>query len=59
MSKTFLREKEQAATLNVSRRTLRDWRAQGIIPFLKIRRVVLYNPEAVLAALAKFERIAK
>lgn len=57
--KTLLREPQQAAVLNISRRTLRDWRAAGIIPFLKIRRVVLYDPVAVLAALAKFERTAK
>jgi helix-turn-helix protein len=54
--KQFLREKEQAANLRVSQRTLREWRQRKIVPFFKIGRVVFFDPERVQEALRKFER---
>jgi hypothetical protein len=54
--KQFLREKQQAAALAVSPRTLRDWRCGKIVPYFKVGRVVFYDPEQVQQALAKFER---
>ncbi|PWT77948.1 MAG: hypothetical protein C5B58_15995 [Acidobacteria bacterium] len=51
-----VREKQMAEILNVSERTLRGWRASRIVPYTKINRVVLFDPEKVLAALGRFER---
>jgi hypothetical protein len=51
-----LREKEMAGRLGVSERTLRSWRAVRIVPFIKIRKVILFDPDAVEAALRRFER---
>ena len=56
MAKQFLREKQQAAVLQVSPRTLRDWRHSKIIPYFKVGRVVFYDPERMQEALRKFER---
>jgi len=58
MAQQYLRERDQAALLKVSLTTLRDWRRSKIVPFFKIGRLVLYNPEAVTKALEKFERKA-
>jgi hypothetical protein len=54
--KQFLRERDQAAILRVSTRTLREWRFQKFIPYFKVGRVVFYDPERVNQALSKFER---
>jgi hypothetical protein len=54
--KQFLRERDQAAILRISTRTLREWRFQKIVPFFKVGRVVFYDPERVNQALLKFER---
>jgi transposase len=54
--KQFLREKQQAAVLSISARTLRDWRLGKIVPYFKVGRVVFYDPERVQEALRKFER---
>jgi hypothetical protein len=54
--KQYLKEKEQAAVLRVSTRTLRDWRQRKIVPFFKIGRVIFFDPERVQQALAKFEK---
>jgi hypothetical protein len=51
-----VREPEMAKELSVSQRTLREWRAMRVIPFFKIKRVVMYDPERVRAAIQKFER---
>jgi hypothetical protein len=56
MIKQFFREKEQAAALRVSPRTLRDWRNSKIVPYFKVGRVIFYDPERVQEALRKFER---
>jgi hypothetical protein len=47
---------QEAARLNITERQLRDWRAQGIIPYIKIGGVVLFDPKKVDAALSRFER---
>jgi excisionase family DNA binding protein len=54
--KQLLRENEQAAVLQVSKTTLREWRRRKIIPFVKVGRVVLYDPQRVQEALRRFER---
>ncbi len=46
-------EKEEAARLNLSERTLQAWRTRGDgPPFLKLGRAVRYDPKAVDAWLA-------
>jgi hypothetical protein len=49
-------EPKMAADLDKSIRTLRDWRYRKIIPYYKIGRSVLYDPEEVRKALQKFFR---
>jgi excisionase family DNA binding protein len=56
--KQKVREKILAELLGVSERTIRNWRASRIIPYTKIGRVILFDPEAVERALLKFERKA-
>jgi len=57
--KTLLREKSLAEKIGVSPRTLRAWRVLRIIPFIKVRKVILFDEADVLAALGKFERKSK
>jgi hypothetical protein len=52
----LLTEIEMAARLSVTPRTLRNWRSQRLVPFIKVRKVILFDPAKVLAALEKFER---
>jgi hypothetical protein len=40
-----------------SLRTFREWQAKGIIPYLKIGRLVFFNPEEVRHALNKRCRV--
>jgi excisionase family DNA binding protein len=52
-----LRTEAQLATdLAVSLRTIRYWRQQGRLPYIKINRSVRFRPESVAAALAKMEK---
>jgi excisionase family DNA binding protein len=53
------RSREEAARLGISERQLRDWRAEGVIPFLKIGGTILFDPDRVDQALAAFERNSK
>jgi excisionase family DNA binding protein len=48
-----------AELLGVSVRTLRNWMSMRIIPFYKIKRIILFDPEAVEAALKEYERTPK
>ena len=41
--------------LSVASRTLFVWRQEGLVPFLKIKGRVLFEVQAVEAALRKFE----
>jgi hypothetical protein len=52
----LLIEVEMAARLSVTQRTLRNWRYLRLVPFLKIRGIILFDPAKVLAELEKFER---
>jgi hypothetical protein len=52
----YMREAELAKELRVSQRTLREWRAMRLVPFFKINRLVVYDPERVRKALERFER---
>jgi hypothetical protein len=42
--------------IGVSQRTLRGWRDMGLVPFIKIRKVILFDESEVLQALSKFKR---
>jgi excisionase family DNA binding protein len=56
--KQKVREKVIAELLGVSERTVRNWRMSRIIPYTKVGRIILFDPEAVEQALRKFERKA-
>lgn len=45
-----------AEMLGIDLRRLRSWQSQRIIPYEKINRIVLFDPEKVKAALKRFER---
>jgi hypothetical protein len=47
-----------AEALGVSERLLKNWVRDRVVPFTKIKRIVLFDPAKVEAALAKFERKA-
>jgi hypothetical protein len=51
----LLTTQEMAAVITVSPETLTTWRKQNLVPHLKIRHVIRFHPERVLAALAKLE----
>ena len=53
----LLTEIQMAERLSVTPRTLRNWRSQRVVPYLKIRKVILFDPAKVIAALEKFERV--
>jgi excisionase family DNA binding protein len=44
-----------AETINVSLRTVIDWRNAGKIPFIRIGRSIRYRPESIRALLEKLE----
>jgi hypothetical protein len=52
----LVREPEMGKQLSVPTRTLRKWRENRIIPFLKVGAIVLYDPQKVMEALRQFER---
>jgi DNA-binding transcriptional MerR regulator len=50
-------EKQLSKLVSVPDRTLRAWRKDNLLPFYKINRTVLYDPEAVFSALKRrFEK---
>lgn len=53
--KHYNRPIEEAKRLRISRRQLHNWCADGSIPFIRRGRVLLFDPVAVDAALARFE----
>jgi hypothetical protein len=53
-----LREQAMADRLGVCLRTLRNWKNARIVPWIKIGRCALYDPQKVEAAILKFERLA-
>ena len=52
----FIDEKQLLAWLPVSRRTLGNWKAKGILPFIKIGRRCLYDWPSVQGALLRRQR---
>jgi hypothetical protein len=52
----LLEEKELLEIVRIKSRRLKDYRERRVIPFIKTGRSVLYDPEAVIAALKKLER---
>ncbi len=43
--------RELASQLGVSVRTIRSWQARGLIPYIRVGRRILFNPDEVEAAL--------
>ena len=54
---TYNRPAEEAKRLHISRRQLTNWMQNRTVPFIKRGRVILFDPGAVDAALAKFETV--
>jgi excisionase family DNA binding protein len=52
----ILRPAELADLLHVSERTIRDWQARKAIPYIKVGRATLFDVDAVMLALKRFER---
>ena len=48
-----------AQGLGVSLRTLKGWVATRLVPYVKVNRLVLFEPAKVKAALEKLERKSK
>jgi hypothetical protein len=51
----LLTTQEMAAVIKVSPETLTVWRKKRIVPCVKIKHVIRFDAERVLAALAKLE----
>jgi len=51
----LLNSKQMAEATGVSSQTLDSWRKQGIIPCIRIRHVIRFDPDRVLRALQKRE----
>lgn len=52
----FLDEKQLLARLPISRRTLGNWKAKGLLPHIKIGRRCLYDWASVQSALLRRQR---
>jgi len=52
----YNRPEIETKRIGISRRQLSNWMRNGTIPFIQRGRVILFDPVAVDAALAKFER---
>ena len=52
----FIDEKRLLARLPISRRTLGNWKAKGILPYIKIGRRCLYDWTSVQGALLRRQR---
>ena len=52
----FIDEKRLLARLPVSRRTLGNWKAKGILPYIKIGRRCLYDWASVQGALLRRQK---
>jgi hypothetical protein len=52
----FIDEKQLLAKLPISRGTLGNWKAKGILPFIKIGRRCLYDWASVQSALLRRQR---
>lgn len=58
MNFNYLRPAELAQRLSISPRQLRQWQHDKVIPYLKVGRTILFDPDKVAAALERFERNA-
>jgi hypothetical protein len=58
MNRKF-RYAEMAKALGISERLLKNWVRDRVVPFTKIKRVVLFDPVRVETALGRFERQPK
>jgi hypothetical protein len=52
----FINEKQLLARLPISRRTLGNWKAKGMLPFIKIGRRCLYDWASVRGAMLRRQR---
>jgi hypothetical protein len=52
----FIDERQLLARLPVSRRTLGNWKAKGLVPYIKIGRRCLYDWPSVQGALLRRQR---
>jgi hypothetical protein len=52
----FMDEKQLLAKLPISRRTLGNWKATGVLPYIKIGRRCLYDWASVHGALLRRQR---
>ena len=52
----FMDEKQLLAKLPISRRTLGNWKAKGVLPYIKIGRRCLYDWASVHGALLRRQR---
>ena len=55
----LVRSDELRERIPIAQRTLGRHRAMGIIPYVKIGRVILYDVEKVVKALERFEHKAR
>ena len=54
--RAFMDEKQLLAKLPISRRTLGNWKATGVLPYIKIGRRCLYDWASVQGALLRRQR---
>jgi hypothetical protein len=55
----FVRKRELAEIISISPRTLDLLMARKIVPYIKVGRIVLFDPEQVVDALRNYERTTK
>lgn len=58
MKERLLKIEEMAKLLGITARHLRNYQKDRLVPYLKINRVIRFDPDKVFAALQKFERKA-
>jgi hypothetical protein len=57
--KKLMNEEELLDIIGLTSRQLKEFRDKKVVPFIKVKRTLLYNPEKVLAALENnYERNA-
>lgn len=56
MTIEYMRPKQVAEWLKISLRQVRQWQAEGVIPYIKVGGTILFEPARVREALQRFER---
>jgi excisionase family DNA binding protein len=51
-----LRYAEMAKALGISERLLKNWVRDRVVPYTKVKRLVLFDPIKVESALERFQR---